>query len=61
MMRDLLERILLRSPEHENTGLESVSIIQVDKEGFQLISKQKQKSYGLSRKKMNPNEHRHET
>ena len=32
MMRDLLERILLRSPEHENTGLdsESVSNIQVE-------------------------------
>ena len=30
MMRDLLEKILLRSPEHENTGLESVSNIQVE-------------------------------
>ena len=30
LMRDLLERILLRSPEHENTGLESVSNIQVE-------------------------------
>ena len=28
-MRGLLERILLSRPKHENTGLESVSIIQI--------------------------------
>ena len=29
LMRDILERILFRRLKHENTGLESVSIIQI--------------------------------